>query len=194
MRRTSFADERCSIARALDLIGEWWTLLIVREAFLGCQRFGEFEARLGIAPNVLNQRLKRLVEGGVLQVAATSQSGKALAYRLTDKGRDLHPVIVALAQWGDRHAAAPDGPPIQLVERDTGVPIAPMAARSAVTDRPLRPRDVAVVAGPGATDSDHARLADLRAQEAAQGRLPPASPAGSAAAPRTPSRKPARHP
>ncbi|AWI52693.1 transcriptional regulator [Aquabacterium olei] len=194
MRRTSFADERCSIARALDLIGEWWTLLIVREAFLGCQRFGEFESRLGIAPNVLSQRLNRLVEGGVLQVAATSQSGKALAYRLTDKGRDLHPVIVALAQWGDRHAAAPDGPPIQLVERDTGVPIAPMAARSAKTDRPLRPRDVAVVAGPGATDSDLARLADLRAQEAAQGRPPPASPAGSAAAHRTPSRKPTRHP
>ena len=96
MRRTSFADMNCSIARALDLIGEWWTLLIVREAFLGCQRFGEFEARLGIAPNVLSQRLGRLVEGGILQVASTSQSGKALAYRLTDKGRDLHPVIVAL--------------------------------------------------------------------------------------------------
>ena len=77
MRRTSFADMNCSIARALDLIGEWWTLLIVREAFLGCQRFGEFEARLGIAPNVLSQRLGRLVEGGILQVASTSQSGKA---------------------------------------------------------------------------------------------------------------------
>ena len=87
MRRTSFADMNCSIARALDLIGEWWTLLIVREAFLGCQRFGEFEARLGIAPNVLSQRLSRLVEGAILQVTATSQSGKALAYRLTDKGR-----------------------------------------------------------------------------------------------------------
>ncbi len=177
MRRTSFADMNCSIARALDLIGEWWTLLIVREAFLGCQRFGEFEARLGIAPNVLSQRLSRLVEGGILQVTATSQSGKALAYRLTDKGRDLHPVIVALAQWGDRHAAAPGGPPIQLVERATGMPIAPLTARSAVTDQPLRPRDVAVVAGPGASDADRARLSDLRAQEQAQGRPMPAEPA-----------------
>ena len=180
MRRTSFADMNCSIARALDLIGEWWTLLIVREAFLGCQRFGEFEARLGIAPNVLRQRLGRLVEGGILQVTATSQSGKALAYRLTDKGRDLHPVIVALAQWGDQHAAAPEGPPIRLVERATGVPIARLTTRSALDDRPLRPRDVAVVAGPGATDADRARLADLRAQETAQGRPLPVDPAQSA--------------
>lgn len=173
MRRTSFADMNCSIARSLDLIGEWWTLLIVREAMWGSQRFGEFEANLGIAPNVLSQRLDKLVQGGVLEVTASSQSGRALAYRLTDKGRDLFPVIVALAQWGDKHAAAPHGPPVRIVERATGRAIAPLAPHSARTGQPLHPRDVAVVAGPGATAADRARLQQLREREALKGRPAP---------------------
>jgi DNA-binding HxlR family transcriptional regulator len=175
MRRTSFADMNCSIARSLDLVGEWWTLLIVREAMFGSQRFGEFQAHLGIAPNVLTQRLEKLVQNGVFEVTSTSQSGKALAYRLTDKGRDLFPVIVALAQWGDKHAAAPDGPPVQIVERATGQPIATLGPHSARTGRALRHRDVAVVAGPGATEFDHERLQLLRELEAQRGQPAPKS-------------------
>jgi DNA-binding HxlR family transcriptional regulator len=165
MRRTSFADMRCSIARTLDVIGEWWTLLILREAFMGSRHFAEFERELGIAPNVLTQRLSRLVEHGVLAVESTSQNGKALAYRLTDKGLALYPVIVALAQWGDAHAAAPDGPPVKLVERATGQEIGPMAVR-AQDGRTLRPQDVAVAAGLGAQADDLARLEVIRERRA----------------------------
>jgi DNA-binding HxlR family transcriptional regulator len=158
MRRTSFADMRCSIARSLELVGEWWTLLIIREAFFGSRHFGEFEAHLGIAPNVLSQRLTRLVEGGIFEVTSTSQNGKALAYKLTEKGRDLMPVIVALTQWGDKHEPSPQGPPVRIVERRNGLPIAPLLPRSSVNGRVLGKHEVTVVAGPGASAEDQERL------------------------------------
>jgi DNA-binding HxlR family transcriptional regulator len=144
MRRTSFSDMPCSVARSLDLIGEWWTLLIVREAFFGTRHFGEFQKRLGIAPNVLTQRLVRLVEGGVLTVPTSSQSGRALEYRLTDKGKDLFPVIIALLQWGDKHEPPEGGPPLRVVDRLTGQEIEPMWPRSP-TGQTLAPRDVSLV-------------------------------------------------
>jgi DNA-binding HxlR family transcriptional regulator len=160
MRRTSFADMSCSIARSLDVIGEWWTLLIVREAFFGTRRFGEFQTHLGIAPNVLAQRLGRLVEHGVLEVTTESQSGRALDYRLTSKGRDLFPVIVALVQWGDRHEAGPQGPVTRIVERRTGQDIAPLTPQSA-DGRALAFNEVTVVAGPGAGPVEQARMATI---------------------------------
>jgi DNA-binding HxlR family transcriptional regulator len=143
MRRTSFSDMSCSIARCLEQIGDWWTLLLIREALSGTRRFGEFQSRLGIAPNVLTNRLQGLVQHGILQVAATSENGRALDYRLTDKGRDLFPVIVALAQWGDRHVPAPEGPPVQIVDRESRRPIAPLQVRSS-DGRVLQARDVAL--------------------------------------------------
>lgn len=143
MRRTSFSDMSCSIARCLEQIGDWWTLLIIREALSGSRRFGEFQAHLGIAPNVLTNRLQGLVKHGILQVAEASENGRALSYRLTDKGRDLFPIIVALAQWGDRHAAAPEGPPVQIVERESKRPIALLQVRSD-DGRALGARDVAL--------------------------------------------------
>lgn len=144
MRRTSFSDMSCSIARCLEQIGDWWTLLIVREAFFGTRRFGEFQARLGIAPNVLTARLQALVQHDILQATAESGNGRVLAYRLTDKGRDLFPIIVALMQWGDRHAPAPEGPPVQVVDREQGLPIVEMQVQSA-DGRPLQARDVRVL-------------------------------------------------
>ncbi|MBH1988165.1 MAG: helix-turn-helix transcriptional regulator [Burkholderiales bacterium] len=143
MRRTSFSDMSCSIARTLEQVGDWWTLLLVREAFFGTRRFGEFQSHLGIAPNVLTQRLQDLVQHGILEVTAASENGRALDYRLTDKGRDLFPIIVALAQWGDRHAPAPGGPPVVIVDRDLQRPIAPLQVR-ADDGRVLQARDVAV--------------------------------------------------
>ena len=133
----------CSIARTLEQVGDWWTLLLVREAFFGTRRFGEFQSHLGIAPNVLTQRLQDLVHNGILEVRATSENGRALDYRLTDKGRDLFPIIVALAQWGDRHAPAPGGPPVVIVDRNHQRPIAPLQVRSD-DGRVLQARDVAV--------------------------------------------------
>lgn len=133
----------CSIARTLEQVGDWWTLLIIREALSGTRRFGEFQSHLGIAPNVLTQRLQDLVHNGILEVRATSENGRALDYRLTDKGRDLFPIIVALAQWGDRHAPAPGGPPVVIVDRNHQRPIAPLQVRSD-DGRVLQARDVAV--------------------------------------------------
>jgi DNA-binding HxlR family transcriptional regulator len=143
MRRTSFSDMSCSIARCLEQVGDWWTLLIVREAFFGTRRFGEFQSHLGIAPNVLSARLHGLVQHGILQAVAQSENGRVLDYRLTDKGRDLFPIVIALLQWGDRHAPAPEGPPVQIVDRENGRPIAALQVRSD-DGRVLQARDVRV--------------------------------------------------
>lgn len=143
MRRTSFSDMSCSIARCLEQVGDWWTLLIVREAFFGTRRFGEFQSHLGIAPNVLSARLHGLVQHGILQAVAESENGRVLDYRLTDKGRDLFPIVIALLQWGDRHAPAPEGPPVQIVDRENGRPIAALQVRSD-DGRVLQARDVRV--------------------------------------------------
>lgn len=141
MRRTSFSDMSCSIARCLEQVGDGWTLLIIREAFFGTRRFGEFQSHLGIAPNVLTARLQSLVQHGILQAMAESENGRVLDYRLTDKGRDLFPIVIALLQWGDRHAPAPEGPPVQVVDRENGRPIAPLQVRSE-DGRVLQARDV----------------------------------------------------
>lgn len=143
MRRTSFSDMSCSIARCLEQVGDWWTLLIVREAFFGTRRFGEFQSHLGIAPNVLSARLHGLVQHGILQAVAESENGRVLDYRLTDKGRDLFPIVIAMLQWGDRHAPAPEGPPVQIVDRENGRPIAALQVHSD-DGRVLQARDVRV--------------------------------------------------
>lgn len=171
MRRTSFSDANCSIARTLEIVGDWWTLLIVREAFFGNHKFGEFEKNLGIAPNVLSQRLGKLVDDGILAVSGTSQNGRALAYRLTPRGRDLFPLLVAMVQWGDKHASGPEGPPVRIIERRTGQNIAPMQLRAA-NGALLDVADVAVVAGPGANEAVRQRMAAM-ARRGELASLPP---------------------
>ncbi len=166
MRRTSFTEMNCSIAHTLELIGDWWTLLIVRELFFGSRRFGEFEKNLGIAPNVLAARMGKLVEGGIVVVANVSQNGRALDYRLTPKGRDLFPMLVAMLQWGDKHQAGPDGPPVRIVERSTGQEIAPLVMRSA-SGEALDVFAVTAVAGPGASEAAKRRLAEVAGREKA---------------------------
>ncbi|MEK8029564.1 helix-turn-helix domain-containing protein [Ideonella sp. DXS29W] len=156
----------CPVARSLEQIGDWWTLLVIREAFYGTRRFKDFEAHLGIAPNILSGRLAKLVEHGILNITESTPAGKALAYRLSEKGRDLFPIIVALAQWGGKHAPAPKGPPIRIVERATEQEIAPLALLSA-DGRMLSPREVTVVEGPGASRADRQRLQLARAQRVA---------------------------
>ncbi|MCP4328488.1 MAG: helix-turn-helix transcriptional regulator [Alphaproteobacteria bacterium] len=149
MERTSFATRECPIARALDLVGEWWTLLILRDAFHGIRRFDEFQRDLGIASNVLAERLAKLVRGGVFEKRRAAEDGRSFEYRLTEKGLDLYPVLVALAVWGDRWDGDPLGPRLRLVERDGGRPVPPIAVRDA-DGRAMRPHQVRVVAGPGA--------------------------------------------
>lgn len=115
----SYEGQNCSAARALELVGERWTLLIVRDAlFRGISRFSEFQRSLGVARNVLAVRLERLVEEGLMERRAAAGSAYD-EYVLTAKGRDLQPVIIALTHWGDRWAA-PAGPPIVFEHEDCG--------------------------------------------------------------------------
>jgi DNA-binding HxlR family transcriptional regulator len=100
MKRTSFAKEECPIARSLDTVGDWWALLIIREAFIGKKRFGEFQSSLGVAKNILTVRLKKLVADGVLKLVPASDGSAYKEYVLTEKGRGLLLVLVALGQWG----------------------------------------------------------------------------------------------
>jgi DNA-binding HxlR family transcriptional regulator len=119
MLRNDYSDQNCSVARALEVIGERWTLLIVRNAFYGIRRFDDHQRWLGIARNVLQSRLERLVEEGILRKEQYQERPPRYEYRLTQKGRDLWPVLITLLQWGDRHLADA-GPPVILKHRDCG--------------------------------------------------------------------------
>jgi len=150
VRRTSFADMPCAIARTLEVVGEWWSLLIVRDAFLGVTRFDDWQRRLGIARNVLAARLDRLVEEGVFERRRYQDNPPRHEYLLTDKGRDLAPVLQALRSWGDHYAPTPDGPTTVLVHDACGHAARPVPHCSACGER--LGRDVHVEAGPGAVD------------------------------------------
>jgi DNA-binding HxlR family transcriptional regulator len=114
----------CSIARTLEIIGEWWTPLILRDAFLGLSRFEEFQSSLGIARNVLTKRLETLVEAGMLSRQRYQEHPERFEYLLTEAGRELFPVVVALLTWGDRWTAGEAGPPLLLVHEPCGQPAA----------------------------------------------------------------------
>ncbi len=140
----------CSVAQCLEVVGEWWSMLIVRDAFLGVTRFDQFQERLGISRNVLNQRLARLVEAGVLTKVPYSDHPPRHDYRLTDKGRDLWPVITTMRQWGDRYAA-PDGPPLEVVHTACGH-VSDAVLTCASCGELVGARDVRAVPGPGAVE------------------------------------------
>lgn len=154
MRRTSFADHACPIARTLEVVGEWWSLLVVREAFLGVTRFDAFQERLGIARNVLSTRLATLVGKGVLARRRYQERPPRDEYVLTAKGRALLPVILTLKQWGEREERVL-GP--TLVDRTTGRPIDPVlvdrTTGAEISPESVTARGVAggtALAGPGA--------------------------------------------
>jgi DNA-binding HxlR family transcriptional regulator len=150
VERKSFSGMHCSVAQCLEVIGEWWSMLIIRDAFLGVTRFDDFQRRLGISRNVLNQRLAYLVEAGVFDKVPYSQHPPRCDYRLTDKGRDLWPVLTAMRQWGDHHAA-PDGPPVEVVHKGCGH-VAEAVMTCSVCGEAIGPRDVRAVKGPGAVE------------------------------------------
>lgn len=120
VKRKSLTGDYCPSARSLDVIGDWWSLLIVRDAFDGLTRFGEFQKSLGIAKNILSERLKTLIARGILQSVPAADGGAHQEYQLTEMGRDLFPVMVALRQFGEAHLFAPGEPHSRLVERRTG--------------------------------------------------------------------------
>ncbi len=148
MKHKSHKDSVCPLARSLDVVGEWWSLLILRDATLGVKRFSEFERRLGMAKNILSARLIALVGAGVMRVVPASDGSAYSEYELTEKGKDLLPVLVALRQWGERHMFAQGGEHSTLLDSVNHQPLAKMTVRSA-DGRELGVEDLEIVM-PGA--------------------------------------------
>lgn len=164
MRPTDFAAMRCPVARAMAVLGERWTILILREAFAGTTRFDCFQRNLGIAPNILSARLAHLVRHGLL---ARIPEGGRHAYRLTPRGRDAFPLYLAIRDWGVRHFFEGDGPPTILLDRATGAPVvAPRPRRADGSE--IGPEDVRILPGPGAGEAVRRRFGapDARAAPA----------------------------
>jgi DNA-binding HxlR family transcriptional regulator len=162
MLHRTYDAQTCSVARALEAVGERWTLLILRDALLGVRRFDDFQESLGIARNVLTDRLGRLVDAGVLEKRPYSERPPRFEYRLTDKGRDLWPVVHALAVWGDRHDA-PEGAPVRFVHRSCGGPISDRRTCEAC-GAAVELREVEARPGPGAPPERAAFLRRARSR------------------------------
>ena len=145
----------CSVAQCLDAVGEWWTLLVVRDAFLGVRRFDDFQVRLGISRNILTDRLNRLVHIGIFKRIPYQDHPPRSEYRLTEKGRDLWQVITGMRQWGDRWAA-PGGPPLKLRHKACGHVVQAVTACSYCGES-LEARAVIALPGPGALEADFHR-------------------------------------
>ena len=162
MERKSFSRMQCPIARSLERVGEWWSILILRDAFQGLTRFDQFQKGLDIAPNILTRRLNSLVEAGLLERHRYSERPPRDEYLLTERGRDFRPVVVALYAWGNKHFA-PEGASVVLVDAETG-----KAADPVLVDRPtgraLDDAHYAFVAGPAASARTRQRL-ELKARE-----------------------------
>jgi DNA-binding HxlR family transcriptional regulator len=148
MRRKSFGNMQCPIARSLERVGEWWSILILRDASLGLTRFDEFQESLGIAPNILARRLKALVEAGLLERRRYSERPPRDEYVLTPAGRDFRPVLWALLAWGNKHFA-PEGPSVVVVDSKTGVEADPVLV-DGNSGRPLTIPAFRSAAGPAA--------------------------------------------
>ncbi|QPF82236.1 helix-turn-helix transcriptional regulator [Bradyrhizobium genosp. L] len=148
MKRTSLADDGCPVARALDVFGDWWSLLIIRDASLGRRRFGEFQASLGLARNILASRLRTLVERGILKTAPASDGSAYQEYLLTPKGRGIFPIMVALRQWSEEFDEHPDEIDTVMVDREKGKPVRKLVLYSQdgrvlnAADTTLKPRPV----------------------------------------------------
>jgi DNA-binding HxlR family transcriptional regulator len=146
MQRKSFGEMQCPIARSLERVGEWWSMLILRDAFAGLTRFDEFQKSLDIAPNMLTRRLTALVEEGLLERHLYCEKPPRYEYRLTECGRDFRPVLLALLAWGNRHFA-PEGASVVLVDAHTGVQADPVLV-DRVTGMPIGAQHQVMAAGP----------------------------------------------
>jgi DNA-binding HxlR family transcriptional regulator len=175
MQRKSFRSMPCPIARSLERVGEWWSMLILRDALHGFTRFDQFQKSLGIAPNMLARRLDALVAAGLLERRRYSERPPRDEYVPTARGRDFQPVLVALLAWGNKHFA-PEGASVQLINTKTGAAVDPILVDPA-TGRPIRKPDYAFAPGPAAPERTRRRYASV-AQEAAPAEPPPASAKG----------------
>ncbi|WP_421933096.1 winged helix-turn-helix transcriptional regulator [Phenylobacterium sp.] len=149
MKWEDLADQPCSIARSVAVIGDRWTLMILRDCFLGVRRFEAFQARLGISRTIITERLKLLVDEGVLTKVPYQDRPVRHEYRLTEKGLDLYPVVMAIVTWGDRHYAGQAGPPLLHRHKACGCDFHPVMTCSEC-HAPLAAREVETRPGPGA--------------------------------------------
>jgi DNA-binding HxlR family transcriptional regulator len=157
MKRKSFSKMQCPVARSLERVGEWWSILILRDALHGLRRFDQFEQSLGISPNMLTRRLNGLVKAGLLERRRYSDRPPRYEYVLTERGRDFRSVIVAFHAWGNKHFT-PEGASVLLVNARTGTPADPvMIDRN--TGRPLTDPEYRVAPGPAAAAGTRRRLA-----------------------------------
>jgi len=157
MQRKSFGKMTCPIARSLERVGEWWSILIIRDALHGFTRFDQFQKSLNIAPNMLARRLSTLVDAGLLERRRYSQHPPRYEYILTEKGRDFRPILIALTAWGNRHFA-PEGASVVLVDKKTQRAADPVLVDRR-SGRPLNERDFAFAAGPAASERTRRRYA-----------------------------------
>jgi DNA-binding HxlR family transcriptional regulator len=160
MKMERFDPLNGSIAHILDIIGEGWSMLIIREAFFGIRRFEEFQRHLGIARNILTSRLKKLCDNEILERVPIKQGAKRHEYLLTNKGKELMPLLIALTQWGDKWVYGKGNEPIVFTDRETGLPISHIQVH-AKDGRELRPREILPTAGPGANEHAMERLKEL---------------------------------
>ncbi len=162
MRRTSFETLQCPIARSLERVGEWWSILILRDAFLGATRFEQFQKNLDIAPNMLTRRLAALVEAGLLERRRYCEHPPRDEYLLTERGRDFRPVLWALLTWGNRHFA-PEGPSVVIVNNATGALADPVLV-DRVSGEAMTSGRFRTVPGPAADERTRRRHAVAPAQ------------------------------
>ncbi len=148
MGRVRFDEANCGIARSLDVLGDWWTLLIVRDAFLGATRFSDFQQHLGIARNILTQRLRNLVEHGILERVNVGQAGERYEYKLSVKGESLLPVLTTLREWGDEWVFGEGQEPLLMCDRETGERVPKTVVRN-TSGKQLQRRDLKPKLGPG---------------------------------------------
>jgi DNA-binding HxlR family transcriptional regulator len=170
MQRKSLRHMPCPIARSLERVGEWWSILILRDALHGYTRFDQFQQSLGIAPNMLTRRLNALVEAGLMARRRYSEHPPRDEYVLTARGRDFRPVIVALLAWGNRHFA-PEGASVLLVDAHTSLPADPVMVDRA-SGRPLEEPDYVYAAGPAAGERTRRKFATIQTERAAARRKP----------------------
>jgi DNA-binding HxlR family transcriptional regulator len=160
MQHKSFGNMQCPIARSLERVGEWWSILILRDAFHGLTRFDQFQKSLDIAPNMLTRRLNGLVESGLLERRRYSERPPRDEYVLTERGRDFRPVLWALLAWGNKHFA-PEGASVVLIDSETGAEIDPMLVDRS-SGRPLVGPSFRSAAGPAADERTQQRYIDAR--------------------------------
>jgi DNA-binding HxlR family transcriptional regulator len=179
MQHKDLSAMQCPVARGLERVGEWWSILILRDAFQGSTRFDQFQKSLGIAPNMLTRRLNTLVESGLLERRQYCERPPRYEYVLTERGRDFRMVLWAMVSWGNKHFS-PEGASMQIVDATTGEPAEPLLIDKR-SGRPLRSPEFKVIAGPAANEDTLRRYRMFeQIREAAKSEAAPQEKSGAA--------------